>query len=64
MRQVGQDRLDAAARDVRGQIEPVRADVADGRGGPALLRHEAPGKIRRPQQPVLQLASLDESHAA
>ena len=46
---------DAQAADVLRQIAPVRSDVAERRGGAALVRLEAPRVVGVLQQPVLQV---------
>ena len=52
------------ADDVLREIAPVRSDVGERGARAALLRLEAPREIGRLEQPVLQVAAVDEVHGA
>jgi hypothetical protein len=50
--------------DVLREIAPVRSNVGERRTGAALLGLQAPRKIGRLEQPVLQVGAVDEVRAA
>ena len=55
---------DALAGDERHQVEPVRADVADGAQRAAALGLEPPVPVALEEQPVLEVAAGDEADVA
>ena len=63
-RQVGHHLCHPAAGDEAGQVQPVRADVADRPQRAALLALEAPVPVGIEQQPVLEVAPADQPHVA
>ena len=63
-RKVGAELDDAQAGDELGEIEPVRADVADRAQGTALVGLEAPVPVGRQCEPVLQIAAVEVPDAA
>src|SRR5204863_9116480 len=58
-REVGEELHDARSRDELREVEPVRADVADGPEFAALLGLEPPVPVGREQQPVLEVTAVD-----
>ena len=59
-RELGHHGGDPLAGDIGHQVEPVRADVADGPESAAAFRLEAPVPVGLEQQPVLEVAAGDE----
>ena len=55
---------DAVAGDELGQVAPVRADVGEGARRAAELLVDAPVVVLRTQQPVLQVAAVDQPQRA
>ena len=63
-RQVGHHLDDVQAGDEARQVEPVRADVADGAERAATLGLEPPVPVGLEQQPVLEVAAGDQADVA
>ena len=62
--QVGHHRFDLEAGDEADEVEPVRADVADGPELAALALQHAPVEVGRVEQPVLHVAAVHVQHVA
>ena len=63
-RQVRHDRHDRLPGDERREIQPVRADVADGAEGPAALGLEAPVPVGLEEEPILEVAAGHQADVA